>query len=95
MFVLVKNTFLPHIHLFRSIKQECPLLPYLYVLIADALDYLLESTCLLGHFRGVSLLDNSEMVNNHFQMIHSCLCEMIKIQFLVLDNVISVCYRMN
>jgi hypothetical protein len=59
-FVLVNNTLSPRIHFFKSIRQGCPLAPYLYLLIANA------SICLQCYLRGLSLSDNSKMVNNHF-----------------------------
>jgi hypothetical protein len=40
--------------------------PYLYVLIVDALGYLLEFAYLQGWLLGMSFLDGSKMVNNHF-----------------------------
>jgi hypothetical protein len=54
-FVSVNNVLSPCIHLHRSIRQGCPLAPYLYVLTVDALGYLLEATHLQGQLRGISL----------------------------------------
>ena len=53
-FVSINNTLSPHIHLHKSIKQGCPLAPYLYVLNVDALGYLLETTNQQAHIRGVT-----------------------------------------
>jgi len=63
---LVNNSFSLRISLHRSSHQGCPLAPYLYVLAADALGYLLEVARIQGQVKGIRLTDNSEMVNNHF-----------------------------
>ena len=65
-FVSMSNSLSRHIHLHRSIRQGCPLAPYLYVLTANALGYLLEATLHQGKIRRVSFLRENEMVNNHF-----------------------------
>lgn len=46
--------------------KGCPLAPYLYVLTAFALGYLLETVRVVGQIKGISLPDGFEMVNNHF-----------------------------
>ena len=40
--------------------------PYLYILIFNALGYLLENACVHSQIKGIILLDAFEMVNNHF-----------------------------
>ena len=51
-FVSMSNSLSRHIHLHRSIRQGCPLAPYLYALTVDALGYLLEATLHQGKIRG-------------------------------------------
>jgi hypothetical protein len=54
-FVLVNNLLSTCICIHRSMRKECPLAPYLYVLTVDSLGYLLEATCLQGWLKVISL----------------------------------------
>jgi len=54
-FVAVNSILSPRIHLHRFIGQGCPLAPYLYVLMDNALEYLLEETRLHGWIKGIYL----------------------------------------
>jgi hypothetical protein len=65
-FVSVNNFLSLCIHIYRLIRLRSPLAPYLYVLTANALGYLLEATLHQGKIRRVSFLRENEMVNNHF-----------------------------
>jgi len=65
-FVSVNNVLSTRIHLDRSIRKGCPLAPYLYVLMDDALGYLLETTHLQGRLKGIYLPMGEEMIKNHF-----------------------------
>jgi hypothetical protein len=66
-FVSINNALSPWILLHRSIRQGCPSAPYLYVLMVDALGYLLESTRIARKVPRHSAVGNGfEMVNNHF-----------------------------
>lgn len=56
----------PCIHLHRSIKQGCALAPYLFVLTADVLGYLLKEARVQVRLRWISHPREDEMVNNHF-----------------------------
>ena len=65
-FVSMNNSLSPHIHLHRLIRQGHPLSLYLYVLIVDALGYLLEASLHKGKNTRVSLPRGKDMVNNNF-----------------------------
>lgn len=53
--------------LFRSIRQECPLAPALYVLAAKGFGYLLAHSVSSGLVCGISLPgSSSQLVNRHF-----------------------------
>lgn len=65
-FVSMNSTMTNHIPPYCSIRQGCPLAPHLYVLVVDALGYSLESARIQERIQGISLLDESEMMNNHF-----------------------------
>ena len=69
-FFSVNNSLSLSIHIHRLIRSGCPLAPYLYVLTANALGYLLEATLHQGKIRRVSLLRENEMVNNHFIYVY-------------------------
>jgi hypothetical protein len=55
-----------HTLLHHSIRQGCPLAPYLYVLALDALGYSLEANKMQGRIYDMSLPGALEMVNKHF-----------------------------
>lgn len=62
----MNNSLALCIHIHRLIRLGCPLAPYLYVLTAKALGYLLEATLHQGKIRRVFLLRENEMEKNHF-----------------------------
>ena len=46
----------------RSIRQGYPLAPVLYVIVADALNYILKSTEFAPPIKGISLPNNDELL---------------------------------
>lgn len=50
----------------RSIRQGCPLAPALFVIVADALHYLLRNCSLSTRVMGIKLPNNSELLNVQF-----------------------------
>lgn len=62
----MKSVVSQRIQLHGSIRQGFPLDLYLYVLMVDALGYLLEASCIARQVRGIWFLVGYEMVNNHF-----------------------------
>ena len=62
----MNNVLSPSIHLHRSIRQGFPLPPYLYLLVANDIAYLLEVVHCQVQLQGISLPEGKEMVNNHF-----------------------------
>lgn len=55
------------IGLFRSLKQDCPLAPSLYVLVLEAFGYRLASKASQGLVRGIPLPRNQgQLINVHF-----------------------------
>ena len=61
------NGFLSNpIPLSRSIRQGCPLAPALFVIASDALYYILRDDTISPKVNGISLPDNSELLNIQF-----------------------------
>ena len=50
----------------RSIRQGCPLAPALYVIAADAMNYILKSTEFGPPIKGISLPNNDELLVDQF-----------------------------
>jgi hypothetical protein len=55
VFVLVNGVLLDKIVLNNSIREGCPLTPYLYVLAANALGFLFNESRMQGWVRGISI----------------------------------------
>lgn len=47
----------------RSIRQSCPLIPALFVIVVDALYYLLRDNSLSPRVRGVTLPNGEDLTN--------------------------------
>ena len=62
----MNNVLSPSIHLHRSIKQGFPLPPYLYLLVANDIGYLLVVVHCQVQLQGISLPEGEKMVNNQF-----------------------------
>jgi hypothetical protein len=84
-FVSMNSTLTGCIPLHCSIRQMCPLGPYLYVLATDTLEYLSESARMQGRIRGISLLNGSKMINNHFTNDSLLLVRLGRIQWRLLE----------
>lgn len=50
----------------RSIRQGCPFAPTLFVIVAEALFYILRDNTLSPKVRGLHLPNNDELINSHF-----------------------------
>lgn len=62
----VNNSLSNPFPLERSIRQGCPLSPFLYVLAVDALGYLLQKYNHMGLIKGIAIPNNSVVINSHF-----------------------------
>ena len=50
----------------RSIRQGCPLAPALFVISSEALYYILRDNTLSPIVKGITLLDNNDLINCQF-----------------------------
>lgn len=50
----------------RSIRQGCPLSPFLYVLVVDALGYSLQKYHEMNLVKGIPIPNNVVVINSHF-----------------------------
>jgi hypothetical protein len=66
MYLFVNNLLSPCILLHQSICHGCPLAPYLYILIVDALGYQLDVACIQGLVCSILFPNWSKMVKNYF-----------------------------
>ena len=64
--LIINKELLNPFPLLCSIRQGCLLSPFLYVLIADALGYLLQKYNQMNLIKGISIPDNSVVLNSHF-----------------------------
>ncbi|XP_057851145.2 uncharacterized protein LOC131061466 [Cryptomeria japonica] len=77
------------IPLSRSIRQGCPLAPALFVIASDALHYILKDDTISPKVRGITLPNDSELLNIQFADDISLFLE------LSYDNLICLCNKLD
>ena len=64
--IIINNSLTTPFELQQSIRQGCSLSPFLYVLTADALGYLLHGANHLNLIKRISIPQNQVVINSHF-----------------------------
>ena len=64
--VEINGEFSKPIILQRSIRQGCPIAPSLFVIVVDALFYIMRDASLGHHIKGITLLNEDELINAQF-----------------------------
>jgi len=58
--IVLNNKILSEFPIYRGVRQRCPLAPYLFLLVEEALNMVVEEELPIGKIKGIELLNSIE-----------------------------------